>query len=130
MIPLNKQLQNLKEFNILTNLKTNLNCSYYANQLTYKKIGNVVFCYLIINTQPYTNNSEDNFELEMPFTFAENWFFPSQKAAVNKDYYFRCVPNTRKIRLIKDLYSETPVKIKEVGTGFVIYAQFFAFVQD
>ena len=130
MIPLSKQFNDLKGYNIVSNLKTNLNCNFYANQLIYKKIGNIVFCYLIINAQPYTNNSEEDFELEMPFTFINNWFFPNIKAAVNKSYYFRCVPNTNKIKLVGDLYSEIPVKVKDVGSGFIIYAQFFAFVQD
>lgn len=130
MIPLYKQFKDLKGFNIVSNLKTNLNCNYYANQLTYKKIGNIVFCYLIINTQPYENDSEEEFELEMPFTFANNWFFPNMKAAVDKNYYFRCIPNSNKIKLIDNLYDNNLVKVKDVGSGYIIYAQFFAFVQD
>ena len=127
MIPI---YDDLKGFNIVNNLKTNLNCNYYANQLNYKKIGNIVFCYLVINTQDYTNESEDDFELEMPFTFSDDWFFPNIKASFAKNYYLRCIPNSNKIKLYNNMYDNIPVKVKDVGTSYVIYAQFFAFVQD
>ena len=55
MIPRFKQING---FNVINNLKTNLNCNYYANQLNYKKIGNLVFCYLAINTQSYFYKTE------------------------------------------------------------------------
>ncbi len=115
---------------ISDNLKTNLNCSYYANQLNYKKIGNIVFCYLIINTQSYENNSEEDFYVEMPFTFNNNWFFPPIKATpTSKNYYIKVQPGTNKLFLTLTEQG-TPIKVKNVGVGYIIDTQFFAFIED
>lgn len=131
---LNKMQDNIEDefnkFQVVNNLETNLDCNYHANQLNYKKIGNIVFCFLVINTQNYTNNSEDDFELEMPFTFIDNWLFTNMKASFDKNYFLRCVPNSNKIKLVTDNFSQNYVKVKDVGTGYVIYAQFFAFVKE
>ena len=114
---------------IQSNLKTNLNCSYYANQLNYKKIGNIVFCHLIINTQNYTNNSEEDFYVEMPFTFYNNWYFPIVKSSTAKNYYLKIQPGSNKINLTNDVNRQL-VKVKDVGTGYIIDTQFFAFIED
>ncbi len=114
---------------IQSNLKTNLNCSYYANQLNYKKIGNIVFCHLIINTQNYSNNSEEDFYVEMPFTFYNNWYFPIVKSSTAKNYYLKIQPGSNKINLTNDVNRQL-VKVKDVGTGYIIDTQFFAFIEE
>ena len=127
MIPRCKQIN---EFNVINNLKTNLNCNYYANQLNYKKIGNLVFCYLVINTQSYTNNSTEDFYVEMPFKFADNWLFTPVKATPKaKEYFIKGAIGTNKLNLIND-ENGNPIKVKDVGKGYIIYTQFFAFIEN
>lgn len=127
MIPFNKQTNG---FDVVNNLKTNLNCNYYANQLNYKKIGNLVFCYLIINTQSYTNNSTEDFYVEMPFKFADNWLFTPIKATPKaKGYFIKASKGTNKLNLINDENGNL-IQVKDVGIGYIIYAQFFAFIEN
>ena len=113
-----------------SNLKTNLNCEYWANQINYIKIGKLVFIYLIINTRTITNSSStDDFYVEVPFTFFNNWYFPtSVRAAISNNFYIHCKQNENKIYLAKD-NNTTKVKVNEIKSGYVIDAQFFAFVQ-
>ena len=126
--------ENFKEIDskatIKNGLKTNLNCEYWANEINYIKIGKVVFIYLIINTKTITNSSStDDFYVEVPFTFSNDWYFPTNiKSNKNKSFYIYCQPNTNKIYLAKD-DNPTKVKISEITSGYVINAQFFAFVQ-
>ena len=65
----------------------------------------------------------------MPFTFFDNWYFPIVKSSPAKNYYLKILPGSNKINLTNDVNRQL-VKVKNVGTGYVIDTQFFAFINE
>lgn len=122
--------KNKIKINTKVGLTTNLPCEFWANQLNYTIIGNMVFCNLVINTKSFTSTSSEGAYVEVPFTFDTNWLAVAVKASPARDYYLKCKPGTNKIELIKIGGNyDTPVPISEVSSGYVIYAEFFAFLK-
>jgi hypothetical protein len=116
---------------ITTSVTTNLGVGYYANQLRYKRIGNIVFCYLLINTKA-ASTVTDAFYVELPFTFDENWYFPMIKSNdwndYGESYYLRPDAGTNKIYITKD-HNRAKQACNALHSGYLIDCQFFAFVK-
>ena len=111
------------------NLLTNLGVEYYANQLTYMKIGKIVFCYLIINTRTKSNVT-DEFYVEMPFTFKNDWYFPMVNSNIRAEtnYKLAITRNSNKLHLVSN-NERVKYKCNELPNGYLIDCQFFAFVE-
>ena len=117
-------------FTQINSLVTNLGVSFYAQQIKYKKIGNMVFFYIIVNTKAVSTNTDD-FYVEIPFTFASDWYIPMIKANNSSDtetYYLKPEPGTNKIYLTKD-HNRGKLKCNALHSGYIIDCQFFAFVE-
>ena len=123
-----QDLSKTDEFVIASSPTTNLNVSYYGRSLHYKKMGNVVFYQILINTREDSTSTE-NFELTLPFITAGNWFFPLIKASKDNSFYLFCEKGTNKAYLTTST-NRTKAKCNAVGHGYVIDCEFFAFVMD
>lgn len=122
-----QDLSQTDEFVMASTPQTNLNVSYYGRALHYKKMGNIVFYQLLINTREASTSTEI-FEVTLPFVTDCNWFFPLIKASKDNSFYLLCTKGTNKAYLTQST-NRTRLKCNEVGQGYVIDCEFFAFVK-
>ena len=121
-----QDLSKTDEFVMASTPQTNLNVSYYGRSLHYKKMGNIVFYQLLINTREDSTSTE-TFEVTLPFVTDCNWFFPLIKASKDNAFYLLCEKGTNKAYLTQ-YTNRTKLKCNAVGHGYVIDCEFFAFV--
>lgn len=133
---LNTQVTNnadvLNEFNKITSNvypTTNFATEYWANLLKYIKVGRIVFCDLVINTKATTGSASEDATITMPFTFNGHWWQSPISAGGSHGYYIHPMSGTNKLRIETNARGNTPIKANAVGSGYVVTAQFFAFLQ-
>ena len=117
-------------FTQISSLTTNLGVNYYAQQLKYKKIGNMAFFYIIMNTKTVSTNTAE-FYVEVPFKFSSDWYIPMISANNWSDtdtYYLRPEAGTNKIYLTTN-HNRGKLKCNALHSGYIMDCQFFAFVE-